>query len=73
VEQMEQPEAAKRWFREVEGLNDEGYIPGPAMPPEVMLKEKVAAVWRRKNATNGYKFRKLWRTNRCDHRRLFLR
>jgi hypothetical protein len=57
----------------VEGLNDEGYIPGPAMPPEVMLKEKVAAVWRRKNATNGYKFRKLWRTNRCDHRRLFLR
>jgi hypothetical protein len=42
AEDMMQPRSM-RWFRETQGLNDSGYIPGVDLPVAVMSKKKVVA------------------------------
>lgn len=47
----------KRWFREIEGLNNVDYIPWVDLLALVMSKEKVVAMWGTKNIHNGYRYR----------------
>jgi hypothetical protein len=45
---------SRGWFREIEGLNDYGYVPRVNLPAEIMGKEKVVAMWRKENIHNGF-------------------
>jgi hypothetical protein len=61
----------RKWFQVTEGLNDDGYIPGVDLPASVMSKEKVVAMWGKKNVHNGYRYRHFM-SNRQAHRVRYL-
>jgi hypothetical protein len=49
---------SRSWFREMEDLNDHGYIPRVDLPAEIMCKAKVEAMWGKKNVHNGFRYRR---------------